>query len=63
MPVKVELTVEQIADILQHMKKDELETLEMLLDKKTTEEILRRRSEARAGKTVGMHEMKSFKNL
>jgi predicted transcriptional regulator len=47
MPVKVELTIEQIAETLRHMKKAELETLEILLDTKTEKEILKRRKEAR----------------
>jgi predicted transcriptional regulator len=63
MSVKVELTIEQIAETLRHMKKAELETLEILLDKKIEREILKRQKEARAGKTVPMSKMKSFKNL
>jgi hypothetical protein len=45
------------------MNRDELKTLELLLDKKTTGRILKRRKEARAGKTVSIHDMKSLKNL
>lgn len=63
MPVKVELTIEQIAETLKHMKKTELETLEILLDAKTEKEILKRRKEARAGKTIPMSKIQSFKNL
>jgi predicted transcriptional regulator len=63
MPVKVELTIEQIAETLRHMKKAELETLEILLDAKTEKEILKRQREARVGKTIPMSKMSSFKNL
>jgi predicted transcriptional regulator len=63
MPVKVELTIEQIAETLRHMKKAELETLEILLDAKTEKKILKRQREARAGKTIPMSKMSSFKNL
>jgi len=45
------------------MKKSEIETLEILLDAGTEKEILRRRKEARAGKTVPMSKLKSFKDL
>lgn len=63
MPVKVEVTIEQIAATLRHMKKAELETLEILLDTKTEKEILKRQKEARAGKTIPVSAMKSFANL
>ncbi|MFZ6017204.1 MAG: hypothetical protein ACOYU0_06315 [Nitrospirota bacterium] len=63
MSVKIELTIEQIAETLRHMKKAELETLEILLDAKTEKEILKRRGEARAGKAIPISRMKSFKNL
>ncbi len=63
MSIKVDITIEQIAETLKRMKKDELETLEILLDTKTEKEILKRQKEARAGKTIPMSEMKSFKNL
>ena len=63
MAVKVQLTIEQIADTLLHMKKDELESLELLLDKKTVSEIAKRREEARAGKTITLRNMKSLQNL
>ncbi|MBI4691244.1 MAG: hypothetical protein HY754_13420 [Nitrospirae bacterium] len=63
MPVKVELTIEQIAETLRHMKRSEIETLEILLDSKTEKEILKRRKEARAGKAVPMSKIKSFQNI
>jgi hypothetical protein len=63
MAVKVQLTIEQIADTLLHMKKDELESLELLLDKKTVAEITKRRQEARAGKAIALRNMKSLQNL
>ncbi len=63
MPVKVELTIEQIAETLRHMKKTEIETLEILLDARTEKEILKRRKEARAGKTIPISKIKSFQNI
>jgi hypothetical protein len=63
MSVKVSLTIEQVAKTLTGMNRDELKKLELLLDKKTTGKILKRRKEARAGKTVSIHDMKSLKNL
>ena len=63
MAVKVELTVEQIAETLRHMKKSDIETLEILLDTETEKEILKRQKEARAGKTVPMSRLKSFEDL
>ena len=63
MAVKVQLTIEQIADTLLHMKKDEIESLELLLDKKTVTEITKRRQEAKAGKTIALRNMKSLQNL
>lgn len=63
MPIKVDLTIEQIAETLKHMEKAELETLEILLDTKIEKEILKRQKEARAGKTIPMSKMKSFKNI
>ena len=63
MGVKVALTIEQVAETLTNMNRDELENLELLLDKKTTSRILKRRKEARAGKTISIHDMKSLKNL
>lgn len=45
------------------MKKDELETLEILVDPKTEKEIIKRRVEARSGKTVPMEQIKSFRNI
>ena len=49
MGVKVALTIEQVAKTLTNMNRDELENLVLLLDKKTTSRILKRRKEARAG--------------
>lgn len=63
MAVKVQLTIEQIADTLLHMKKEELESLELLLDKKSAAEIARRRQETRSGKTISLGDMKSLRNL
>lgn len=63
MPVKVELTIEQIADTLKHLKKSDIESLELMLDVKTQKEILKRRKEARAGKTIPISKVSSFKNL
>lgn len=63
MPVRVELTIEQIADTLKHLKKSDIESLELMLDVKTEKEILKRKKEARAGKTIPMNKMSSFKNL
>ena len=63
MAVKVEITLEQIAQALKHLKKDEMETLEMMLSPATEKEILKRRKEARAGKTIAMENIRSFKNL
>ncbi|MBI4681450.1 MAG: hypothetical protein HY753_09690 [Nitrospirae bacterium] len=63
MLVKVDLTIEQIAETLRRMKKTELETLEIMLDAKTEKEILKRRKESHAGKTIPMSKMQSFKNL
>jgi len=63
MAVKVQLTIEQIADTMLHMKKDELESIELLLDKKTVSEITKRREELRAGKTIALRNMKSLRNL
>ena len=63
MGVKVALTIEQVAETLTSMNRDELKTLELLLDKKTTGKILKQRKEARAGKTVSINDMKSLKTL
>jgi hypothetical protein len=63
MPVKVELTLEQIADAIKHLKKDEVEALELMLSLGTRKEILKRRKEARAGKTVGIEKLRSFKGV
>lgn len=63
MAVKVQLTIEQIADTLLHMKKEELESLELLLDKKAVAEIAKRRQEACSGKTISLGDMKSLRNL
>ena len=63
MPVKVELTIEQLADTLRHLKKSDIETLELMLDEKTEKEILKRRKEARAGKRVSIGGMSAFKNV
>jgi hypothetical protein len=63
MGVKVALTIEQVAETLTGMNRDELKSLELLLDKKTTGKILKRRKEARAGKTVAIQDLKSLKNL
>jgi len=59
----LELTIEQIAETLRHMKKTEIETLEILLDARTEKEILKRRKEARAGKTIPISKIKSFQNI
>jgi septation ring formation regulator EzrA len=63
MSVKIELSIEQVAQALKTMKKDELETLEILVDPKTEKEIIKRREEARSGKTVPMEQIKSFRNI
>jgi hypothetical protein len=60
MTIKVELSIEQVADILKNMRKDELETLELLLDSDTEREILQRRKEARSGDTIPIDKLKSF---
>jgi hypothetical protein len=63
MTIKVELSIEQVADILKSMKKGELETLEFLLDSETEREILERRKEARSGDTIPIDKLKSFMDL
>ena len=63
MPVKVELTIEQLAATLKHLKKSDIETLELMLSEKTEKEILKRRKEARAGKRVSIDGMSAFKDI
>ncbi|MBI5694187.1 MAG: hypothetical protein HZC51_00395 [Nitrospirae bacterium] len=63
MGVKVELSLEQIADALRHLKRDEVETLELLVSADTEKELLKRRKEARAGNTLLIDKMSAFKGL
>jgi len=63
MSVKVELSLEQIADVLKHLKEAEIKTLESLLAADVEKEVLKRRKEARAGKTVSIDKMQAFKGL
>lgn len=63
MAVTVELTLEQLADALHRLTAQDVETLELLLEKKRTREILRRSEEAKAGKVVKLKEASAFKDL
>ncbi|MBI3988793.1 MAG: hypothetical protein HY347_04165 [candidate division NC10 bacterium] len=63
MAVTVELTLEQLADALHRLTEQDIETLELLLEKKRTREILRRSEEVKAGKVVKLKEASAFKDL
>lgn len=63
MGVKIELSLEQIADALRHLKKDEVETLELLVSADTEKELLKRRKEARVGNTLPIEKMRAFKGI
>jgi len=63
MAVRVELTLEQLADALRRLTAKDVETLELLLEKKRTREILRRSEEVKAGKVVKLKEASAFKDL
>lgn len=63
MAVKVELTLEQLADALRRLTAKDVEALELLLDTKRTQEILKRSEEAKAGKVVKLKEASAFKDL
>ncbi len=51
MPATVQLTLDQVAAALRKLSPEERESLELLLDPKLTQTLLRRSREARQGKT------------
>jgi len=60
MSVSIELTLEQLAEGLKKLTDDELQELEMLLEK---EELEKRRKEVKAGDYVKLNELKSLKDV
>jgi len=60
MSVSIELTLEQLAEGLKKLTDDELQELEMLLDK---EELEKRRKEVKSGDYIKLDELKSLKDV
>jgi hypothetical protein len=56
----LELTLEQIADTLKKLTPDELDELELLLQK---DEINKRRSELKSGDFLKLEDLDSLKNV
>jgi len=61
--VRVELTLEQLAGALRNLKKQDIDSLELILDADTTKEILKRRKDAQAGKTLPLNRMTAFQDI
>ena len=60
MAVKIECTIDQLAEILKRLAPDELADLEMLLDKS---ELEKRSEEVRSGNYITVEELESFRNV
>ena len=60
MAVKVELNIDQLAEVLKRLGPEELADLEMLLDKS---ELEKRREEVRSGDYVTVEELESLRNV
>jgi hypothetical protein len=60
MGILSELTLEQIADTLKKLTPDELDELELLLQK---DEINKRRSELKSGDFLRLEDLDSLKNV
>ncbi len=63
MPATVQLTLDQVAAALRKLSPGERESLELLLDPKLTQTLLRRSREARQGKSISLKESKAFRGL
>jgi len=60
MSLKIELTIDQLAEILKQLGPDELADLEMLLDKS---ELEKRREEVKSGDYVTIDSLESLKDV
>ena len=60
MSISIELSLEQLAEGLKKLSQDELQELEMLLDK---EELEKRRKEIKAGDYIKLDDLKSLKDV
>ena len=60
MGVKIELTIDQLAEVLKQLGPDELVDLEMLLDKS---ELEKRSEEVKSGNYVTMEELESLRDV
>jgi hypothetical protein len=60
MALKVELTIDQLAELLKRLGPEELADLEMLLDKS---ELEKRSEEVRSGNYVTVEELESLRNV
>ena len=60
MAVKVELNIDQLAEVLKRLGPEELADLEMLLDKS---ELEKRSEEVRSGDYVTVEELESLRNV
>ena len=60
MAVKIELSIDQLAEVLKRLGPDELADLEMLLDRS---ELEKRSEEVRSGDYVTVEELESLRNV
>jgi len=60
MAVKIEFTIDELAEVLKRLGPDELADLEMLLDKS---ELEKRSEEVRSGNYITVEELESLRNV
>jgi len=60
MGAKIELTIDQLAEVLKRLGPDELADLEMLLDKS---ELEKRREEVKSGDYVTIEKLESLRDV
>jgi len=63
MGAQIDLTLEQIAQAILHLTPDELESLELMLEPKLVDEILKRSDEAKRGATIKLKDAPCFKGI